>query len=376
MKRITNIDKLRGAACLLIVFYHCYAVTGVMPVKVSVISNLIASGGTIGVIVFFVLSGYGIYHSLNRSLEKGQLSYAGFMKGRIVRIVPQYYFNIVVLLLLSSSAVYLQKNYIMDIVAHLLFLHSLSLAWHGTINGALWTMAIIFQFYVIAVPLFLLIKRFEKHKIIIGILAAVVTVSMKYLMLNYLWVVDRDKYGYFAVMIPGMQLITSLDTFIYGMLAASFSINTEEKKGRRYIKTGAILGALVALVLLAYCISHYSETDFGCYCQNSLVGLAVMLLIYGLSFGTKDRGIISRMLLYIGKHEYGIYLWHLPILCNLVDNSPLIRVCVDRALGGWWGYRMFLYVLLNAAVLLIEIFIDCLFEPLTAKLKVCILSRH
>ena len=64
MDRITNIDKLRGAACLLIVLFHIYALTGLVPINIPYIENIIKAGGEIGVTTFFLLSGYGIYYSI------------------------------------------------------------------------------------------------------------------------------------------------------------------------------------------------------------------------------------------------------------------------------------------------------------------------
>lgn len=68
MQRSENVDKVRAAACILVLVYHCWAVCGSIPIHVPVIREWIALGGDLGVTAFFVLSGYGIYVSLHSTI--------------------------------------------------------------------------------------------------------------------------------------------------------------------------------------------------------------------------------------------------------------------------------------------------------------------
>jgi len=76
-----NFDAIRLVAALLVLFGHAYALTG-MPT--DPISSLVALGfiGTLAVAVFFVLSGFLIA----RSVERSTLS--SYLAARMLRIIP------------------------------------------------------------------------------------------------------------------------------------------------------------------------------------------------------------------------------------------------------------------------------------------------
>ena len=65
------------------------------------------SWSEVGVTLFFLLSGYGIYLSLSSSEARGCLpGWRAFMKKRCIRIMPQYYVCITVLLIFMSTQMF------------------------------------------------------------------------------------------------------------------------------------------------------------------------------------------------------------------------------------------------------------------------------
>ena len=81
MKRIKNIDLLRAGAILYIMLYHCYVLSGQPWQSHTAIHTLLTLGGEVGVTLFFLLSGYGIYLSLSSSEARGCLpGWRTFMK--------------------------------------------------------------------------------------------------------------------------------------------------------------------------------------------------------------------------------------------------------------------------------------------------------
>lgn len=100
MQRNRNVDLIRACACLLVLIYHGWALTGSVFIKIPFWREYVVYGGDIGVTTFFVLSGYGIWHSLYKIEEDGKsIKFKNFIKKRIVRIGPQYYLNLLLLLL-------------------------------------------------------------------------------------------------------------------------------------------------------------------------------------------------------------------------------------------------------------------------------------
>ena len=89
MKRIKNIDLLRAGAILYIMLYHCYVLSGQPWQAHTAIHTILTLGGEVGVTLFFLLSGYGIYLSLSSSEERGCLpGWRAFMKKRRMFLRP------------------------------------------------------------------------------------------------------------------------------------------------------------------------------------------------------------------------------------------------------------------------------------------------
>lgn len=330
MNRVENIDKLRGFACLLVLLYHCYALTGKMPLNIPIIRELLMMGGEVGVTIFFVLSGYGIYFSISRLEQAHMLNFKTFMKARIKRLAPQYYFNIMIMLLLTNASVYLCRQHIWTILSHLVFFHSLSFSWHGAINGVLWTMSIIFQFYLIAIPLYRVLKKSGNIWIPITVSVAI-TIIAKYVLLNYLWQESTNVYGSFAYTILGRQLVTSLDNFVCGMCLGAVNVQREiSLKMKKSQLTGMIMSIII---ICALCMIGVKKGICGrdiLRCSwHSFLALNILWFMYSISFSV-HKGFISKVLLWLSKHEYGIYLWHLPILNNILSNSEGIKLLLNR----------------------------------------------
>ena len=325
MPKFHNIDKIRAGACLLVLVYHCWALCGGLPIRIPVLREYISYGGVIGVTIFFVLSGYGIYSSLQAAeLSDSKISFTRFMRKRIQRIVPHYYLNILIALLFTSSAVYVSRYHFDNIISHLFFFHNFNLDWHGAINGVLWTMAIIFQFYLIAIPLYYFVKKFRHWSVLI---ALAFTITAQYITLNYLWVIDDGIYGSFAYSIPGRQIWTSLDNFVIGMYVAHL-VNSPKSKPS-YIP--CTIGFIICVFLIyLHCLLGNTYGVWGRNIWNcsfhSLLALIIGLLFF-CACNAKNTAVspLSRILLWVGKYEYGIYLWHLLIINNLLANSSLLQ---------------------------------------------------
>ena len=90
IKRIENIDSLRGLAALYVLFFHCYFL-GNIYIYDGKIQDLIVHGD-IGVPIFFVISGFSITYSVIKKDLVNPEELKGFYIRRIYRIIPLFYF--------------------------------------------------------------------------------------------------------------------------------------------------------------------------------------------------------------------------------------------------------------------------------------------
>ncbi len=324
MKRNKNVDILRAAAILIIIVYHAYALTGYPWSSHVRLHRLLSFGGEVGVTLFFVLSGYGISCSLSSQDRRGSLpSWGSFMKKRCLRIMPQYYFCIVFLLLFQSQA-WISGQGLKHILAYGLFGQNLTITTHGSINGALWAMATIFQFYLIALPLFRLVR---KNWLVTSLGAIGVTIASKYVIYHLLLApAAADGTAYFVY---GRQLISALDNFVLGMAAALVAekLARREKARRGWLSLVGILFLLAAVVATAYWYnSHglYVDALRG-YVGHSLLALLLTGLVLVAAISPEAPGILTRPGSFLAKYQYGMYLWHMPLIVSLVNGSPAFQ---------------------------------------------------
>jgi peptidoglycan/LPS O-acetylase OafA/YrhL len=143
------VDALRGLACLWVVLNHLKIpeLARVMPAVIH--EPLVARGG-MGVLVFFVLSGFVISHSLLPvALDRSALG--NFLVRRAVRLSPPYYVSLVVAVVVTAVSARVKHEQLTapgvgSWVAHLLYLpHLLGV---DMINGVHWTLYLEMQFYV------------------------------------------------------------------------------------------------------------------------------------------------------------------------------------------------------------------------------------
>ncbi len=152
------VDALRGIASLWVVLFHAHQ-EGRIDLLTSILPHwfvdVVFNWGSLGVAIFFVLSGFVIAHSLREA--KIDLAYfRRFSLRRFARLTPPYYISIVITLVFSllSSAV---KGEVFApgktplsferLFAHLFYLQDIFRLGH--INDVYWTLCIEVQFYLV-----------------------------------------------------------------------------------------------------------------------------------------------------------------------------------------------------------------------------------
>ena len=84
MNRISHLDGMRGLAILFVVLFHAfYRWSEIEPWQINPILRSLSSYGWIGVELFFIISGYVIFLTLDRNL-----SMLSFVKKRWFRLFP------------------------------------------------------------------------------------------------------------------------------------------------------------------------------------------------------------------------------------------------------------------------------------------------
>lgn len=285
--RIGLLDLLRALAITFVVITHY--------------KNNLLPGGSIGVSIFFCLSGFLITQNL---LDRN-VSIVNFLIRRIFRIYPTY----VVVIFLHLCILYLTSSPILtkytDGLADLLLIIKMPDEWLGFGVGVLWTLQIELWFYFL-IPF--LIKKTSSW-LRIGIVSFLILISFILKTLAFL--------EYFKM--PGYSICSMLfwmDNLLYGTLIAlalnnqPVNISPENLFSKKYslkLKSSGIFVILLTVLLIAYFVPSTGKIwPF----ESSLVSALTALVIYlSLKNRLYESGM-PKIVSYISLLAYTIYLAH------------------------------------------------------------------
>lgn len=325
MVRNRNIDIVRAVALILVLIYHCWVRLGSIQIDNYAVLLIIRLGGEIGVTAFFVLSGFGIYQSLYYNEQTGKIQYFSYIKKRLKRILPQYYLNLLVALLFTSAAVYINRVHILNILSHVLLIHNFFPSFAGAINGVLWTMGVTFQFYLLAVFLYKILNKFGMKCVLLGIVFTVLCKATTFhFFKSYLGV---DKFVIYSFWFSRQLIFTVLDNFLIGMGVAYITQHFKGISKSWVAVTGCFMSVTLMYFVCKVGVTYGIHTDnISGYLWHSEVAICIgCIILFAYYIGGENKNYICKVLLALSKYEFGIYLWHLLIIDNLMQNSPLIQ---------------------------------------------------
>ncbi|MES2319255.1 MAG: acyltransferase [Pseudomonadota bacterium] len=275
-----------------------------------------------GVPTFFLISGYLIGASYQR---RGWAGIGQFSKNRFLRIFPGLWVCVLV-----STAAMLATGYLngkgvspLSFGSWLLGQSTVVQFYNpefmrqfgtGVLNGALWTISVELQFYVLVPLLFTLLK---KHKFAF---AALFAVSLG---VNLLLRLDPDNHTMMRKLLS-VTFLPWVYMFMLGFLAAYYQAVLARV---RTIPYALLIGAYLFAMLI---IGNYKENA-----SNAINPVAVVLLgALILKFGTARIGLPAGAERFIQRSDfsYGLYLYHMPVI-NILLYTALFPAAVNVALA-------------------------------------------
>lgn len=319
------VDALRAFAALSVLVYHLIAHWDWTAFPTS---GPLAwfRGGWMAVDVFFVISGFVIGLSAFARLEaQGSGFRAGFLRSRLVRIVPLHWLTLAAFIVLVEPALVRKPDFWPDLATHLLFVHNWFFDWNGSINGPNWSLGTEMQFYVLMLLAAPWLAKARPWRIALAFIA-----------IAWTW-----RWGAFALLLPGpldraymaqTQLPGMLDEFAMGLLLARFvraeagrSLLARMRNDARLRWTWAAGAALSWWLLFTVYMQHdYWEVPaMAVFFRTGLAACAALALLLLCGWPMPRRPVFTAVPLYLGQVSYGIYLWHLPVLFLLGRHTQL-----------------------------------------------------
>jgi peptidoglycan/LPS O-acetylase OafA/YrhL len=331
------LDGLRGVAILMVLAFHL----GCLP------------GGSLGVDVFFVLSGFLITTLLVEEWQRrGSISLKHFYLRRAFRLWPAFFtllliYGLTSLLLQSAVEAMARRREVLIAACYIANWPKLHGVGMPTL-GHTWSLSVEEQFYLLWPMLLttLFWMRLSRRQILfvvcIGIL---LSASLRAGLYNLHRTPGPEKTANVIRLYMGLD--TRADSLLVGCLVGLLAAWDLLPKGRRFISwMGA--ASLVSCVVLGYlafnrCLDH-SQYYHGLFTAAALM---VGVLIVRLLLAPSQLGAVvlqSAPLVGVGRISYGLYLYHIPIL-HWIRPQPPERLSPER---------MFLVVALWIAAALVS----------------------
>lgn len=296
--QINNYNLLRlVAACqvLLVHIFHHFNIEGVFVRLLELFP---------GVPVFFFISGMLIYNSYIRSEHKGLYN---FFRKRMLRIYPALIvcFILTVIMLLWSGFLSIDQIITTDFAIWSLAQLSILQFYNpdflrdfgvGSVNGALWTISVELQFYIITPFLVLIAKRNYLFLIVI----AIISLSANFYVHNFM------VHESFVSKLLRVSFLPWIYIFIIGVCVA------------RYELLRSFVMSLNSFVLLAlYLLSMYFIFEVESNASNGINFVSALLLMSMVYKAGESRAVYSiphQGLIRKNDFSYGIYIYHMPII--------------------------------------------------------------
>ncbi|RUM25397.1 acyltransferase [Rhizobium vallis] len=289
----TALEALRGVAAIMVIFRHTEGTLGPIWPNISYLA----------VDLFFLLSGVVLAYSYERRLITGEISPAGFLLQRIIRLYPLYLLSLPIGLVSYVVQSGLDYSTLWGLLLKgILFVPSMDLGSLFPFNAPSWSL--FFEIWASVLLSILLIRLSLRSLLAIALAAA-----------------GMAMYG--ALLEGNLDIGFQPSYFIFGFSRVLFSFSLGiclyrlyEVRKPNWATNGNIVGLLLCacLILIA---NIPAATFFGFPYFDFFVCLVVFPTIVWIAMGTMQTGLVELIFRWLGRLSYPIYILHGPIFSLL-----------------------------------------------------------
>lgn len=277
--RLFELDTLRGLACLAVMLCHYTATHKAAYIPVGPWTHFF-SKGHYGVLLFFMISGFVIFMSLERSPNT-----KSFLLSRFARLFPGYWVCVTLTtLVLLFSGIPDQHVTLLEYAVNLTMLQRF--VYVAPVDGVYWTLAVELVFYGIILAI-----------VRCGGTRRMVVVGSVWLCLQWLCVLSEVL----GLKIPSMLKLLLLLQFAHCFVAGTMFFELYRNNRNRSCKDWSR-----HLVIAACVATQYLLTSL----EAAVIMAAFCLIFYAIVYGCFPKWLCNRTLIWMGCISYPVYLLH------------------------------------------------------------------
>jgi peptidoglycan/LPS O-acetylase OafA/YrhL len=313
-----QLDGLRFCAVFFVLFYH-YS-DWIRTLKIPFTIDL----GTF-ISFFFVLSSYLITTILLTKKDspsgKGHVAY-NFLVRRTLRIFPAYYFYLMLLIMLPFAGWDVREHAALYF-GYLSNFHIYADQLWNNLTSHLWTLAVEEQFYIVWIWVIL----FTPDRHLLKVFGSLIVFSVAFRLLYFfLYKPASTETIPYIILTPAC-----VDGFAFGAILAYLHY-----KGKTCSPLLKKIFLFILPVWIVLILLHARGILLGF--DRVFAGIGSIILVEGATRGYRNamgRFLENRLVVYLGKISYGIYLYHLLVpfifwkLYNPLSHYLLLRKKID-----------------------------------------------
>ncbi len=352
-----GLNGLRFFAAFAVIITHIEMVKEQMFCPNLYLDNkLIVELGGLGVVFFFVLSGFLITYLLLKEKEQtGTVNVKKFYLRRILRIWPLYFFIVLLGFFVLPHFEFMQIHYFVKFKSHLsminlllflVMLPNLAFAVFKPVPhiGQTWSIGVEEQFYLLWPWVVKNSKNILKTLAIIIALLIILKVIVLLLVRSH----------------PGNANLLILKNFVAMLKIESMAIGGigawmvfEKKYFQKLLNNFVLIAAIIGVVLMIYFTPQKIQ-------DAAFLGYSILFLLIILNVSLNPGSFIkleNKMFVFLGNISYGLYMYHLIVVAAFIgilkhsgfniDNSLPSQLVVYFGITGlsilisWLSYRYF-----------------------------------
>lgn len=268
--------------------------------------------GSLGVMLFFLLSGYLLTWTEEKRARQGSYNVLSYAKRRAFRLVPAYYASIALIVLLWPT-----NPSFGSVAIHLTFLHGFVPEYPTGLNAVVWSLTPEVVFYAILPFLVFKFRKLSQRLVILGILVAV-SLATRLLMVSHAF----DLLPFFGESLSGSRMYFFPTTFLYLFLVGALlrmmveHITANPSPGRWQLPVASALTVIPVALLLVF---PYLVMGQGQSLSNpaSMIaeGMVILIFISALLGSPILKPILNwRPLAFLGEISYSLFLLHTTVI--------------------------------------------------------------
>lgn len=358
-----NLNGVRFIAALLVIIHHTEQIKSMKNLDNIWENPFINSVGKLGVVLFFVLSGFLItYLLMDEKEHHGEIAIKKFYIRRVLRIWPLYFFIVFVGIFiipnisffnLSDWSANVKNDLHIKLLLFIFFLPNIYSVFFTPVPyvSQVWSIGVEEQFYLIW-PI--MVKKNIKNILKVLILIILLFICIRFFLRGIIYLDGRNYLKIFDINIIQKLSIffenfINIDCMAIGGVGAYILFYKKEKLIKFiFNKKIQLLLYVITIVLLAKGINFK-------FINEDVYSLLFILIILNLA-GNRESivNLENRAMKYLGKISYGLYMYHPFVIALVINTLIMINIKINALI----------YILIFAITFLIAM---CSYELVEKK---------